>query len=451
MNKSIFTLTSALALAASQLVSAITSIDVMAVYTPGVASTYNGDPVTRINQLFALTNQIYLDSGVNLELRLVKALMVDYTDDNTASTALNDITNGLGAFSAVAALRQEYKADMVVLYRPYKTVQGGCGLAWVNGANTNGNFSAPGIKNYMYAHLAINTCGDYVTAHEMGHNMGLRHSRKQDGSGGTFPYALGHGVDGQFVTIMAYQSSFNVDYWTGKAYKFSNPALLCKNLPCGVDRNDTVNGADASYTLNITGPQIANFYGSSSAATSSSAVAESSSSAQSGGAKRKGSAKEIYDTALKAVNANQQEIDKAQKALAESKAYLADVSATAASAKQAYSEALLTFTRQLRFVEQQNAVIEQLQATRPTQDAAQYQARLSTLMTHLEADQKLAVAGYNAAISSQARLTSASGDLASALNRHKEAQKALADAQAQTPALSAALQEALANYRSSLL
>jgi hypothetical protein len=340
---------------------------------------------------------------------------------------------------------------MVVLYRPYKTVQGGCGLAWVNGANTNGNFSAPGIKNYMYAHLAINTCGDYVTAHEMGHNMGLRHSRKQDGSGGTFPYALGHGVDGQFVTIMAYQSSFNVDYWTGKAYKFSNPALLCKNLPCGVDRNDTVNGADASYTLNITGPQIANFYGSSSAATSSSAVAESSSSAQSGGAKRKGSAKEIYDTALKAVNANQQEIDKAQKALAESKAYLADVSATAASAKQAYSEALLTFTRQLRFVEQQNAVIEQLQATRPTQDAAQYQARLSTLMTHLEADQKLAVAGYNAAISSQARLTSASGDLASALNRHKEAQKALADAQAQTPALSAALQEALANYRSSLL
>jgi hypothetical protein len=34
-------------------------IDVMVVYTQGVADAYAGDPTTRINQLFQISNQIY--------------------------------------------------------------------------------------------------------------------------------------------------------------------------------------------------------------------------------------------------------------------------------------------------------------------------------------------------------------------------------------------------------
>jgi peptidyl-Asp metalloendopeptidase len=95
--------------------------------------------------------------------------------------------------------------------------------------------------------------------------MGLRHSRKQDTTGGTFPYALGYGVDGKFSTMMAYQSVFNVDYWTGKVYKFSSPSLTCKGVPCGVDRTNASEGSDAVYTLNVTAPQIAKFYNGTSA------------------------------------------------------------------------------------------------------------------------------------------------------------------------------------------
>jgi uncharacterized membrane protein YgcG len=259
-----------------------TVIDVLVVYTKGTADIYAGDPATRINQLFQFTNQIYADSGIDLQIRVADSMMVEYTDDNAGVDALKDITFAQDpVFQTVAARRETAKADMVIFYRPFKTTQNSCGEAWVGGVDTQGDFSDPELKKYMYAHIPINVCGDDATAHELGHNMGLRHSRKQDGQGGTFNFALGYGEVNKFTTIMAYQSEFNVNYWNGKVYKFSSPELDCKGDPCGVSRDDPHNGADAVYTLSVTAPQIAAYYSEISSSSQSSVSSSSSSSAPS--------------------------------------------------------------------------------------------------------------------------------------------------------------------------
>lgn len=456
LRKIIFVVT---AVTYSALVQAANSvIDVLVVYTQGANTAYDGAPTTRINQLFQLTNDIYRDSGVNLEIRLAGMHQVNYTDDNSAETALNDMTKAThAAFSGVAAKREAVKADMVILYRPYKSVHASCGLAWIGR-----DFTGLTYKNYMFSHIAMNSCPDFVTAHELGHNMGLTHSRKQDGQGGAYSYATGYGVDGQFVTIMAYATSFNVDYWSGTVYKFSQPGLMCKGLPCGVDRNNMSTGADAHYALNLTGPQISNFYAASnsSAANSSSAVSGASSSA----ASSKSSvavtnvneantamlaAKAAYDAAVAAVAANKIALTSLVKDESTKKAALAQATTAAKSAKTGYEAA----------VKKYNASVVSLDAFSPKIQAAlaKYNASAgaakdsalkayNALVASYEKAYQQAMTDYNAAVAAQNKLSTATSALTAATNAYNLAAQASLTEKARTVGLATAVKSTLADY-----
>jgi len=245
-----------------------TRIDVLVVYTPGMETRYGGvDQVqTRIQNLVALANQAYIDSGVDISLRLVGVVKIDGSDNSSNIDTLNAITNGGAPYNNVAWLRNAYGADLVSLIRPFSMAQGGlCGISWVGGSN---GASIALYRDQGYSVVSDGRdggyfCSAYTFAHELGHNMGNVHDRatvaQQDGSHGAYPYSFGYGLTGQFGTIMSY-----VDPEVGK---FSNPDRLCRGqAACGIAETDAANSADNARSLNNTRRYVAAYTPEASAA-----------------------------------------------------------------------------------------------------------------------------------------------------------------------------------------
>jgi hypothetical protein len=225
------------------------TVDLLVYYTPSVVTRYGSGLDTRLQHLVNVTNDSFAQSESGVRVRIVHQEEIAFGNQMDSGDALDAISDGDGVFAGVAAKRNQVGADLVVLMRPYLN-DGTCGVAWLGGYRANGDFSRS--RGSGYSHVSID-CSDATFGHELGHNMGLSHSRRQNGQGGTYPWALGHGVDGRFVTMMAYGSAFGAP----RVSRFSSPNLQCNGLPCGVDRNDPIAGADAVHTLRHARTQVA--------------------------------------------------------------------------------------------------------------------------------------------------------------------------------------------------
>lgn len=251
-------------------------VDVLLGYTNGFASQYGGQSqaVTRLNNMVAITNQAYANSGVNMRARLVKAVQVTFPDNTDNGDALEKLTgykagdNGGEitpdpAFDALRAARDESGADLVSLVRAFRTPENqGCGIAWLIGGDQTGISEADAPFGYSVVSDGTdidedddNTyfCREETLAHEMGHNMGQAHNSEDSDSSGVHAYSYGYresSTDG-FYTVMAYPVTDGNQ--AGIRY-FANPDIKFSGRATGV-----ANQSDNVRSMNQTMPIIATF------------------------------------------------------------------------------------------------------------------------------------------------------------------------------------------------
>jgi hypothetical protein len=231
-------------------------VDLLVLYDSHTATYFNQQVETAMQNWVAQINNAYADSQIDLKLRLVGA--VAHEEDGSD---MEGVLDNLRQDSTAISLRTKYGADFVT--QLHKT--GSCGIAYFT-VNREWAWGVVGPD-----------CGPLTLAHELGHNMGLAHSRKQgDTTGSRYAYGLGHGVDGLFGTIMTYAWLYT-NRANGRIARFSNPDISCLGVPCGVPAGQS-DQADAARAINNVKNEIAAFRSAASQSSVSSQVASSRSS-----------------------------------------------------------------------------------------------------------------------------------------------------------------------------
>jgi hypothetical protein len=201
------------------------TIDAMVLYTSRAASNYIEIETDLLALSIEQANGAFSNSDLpNIKLRLVHSQVIDYDDTEGEHFGhLYRMVDGVGAFSKVRLLRNEKRADVVVLIVDDAS---GCGLATRVAAGAEEAFA---VVHHSCAALS------YSLAHEVGHIIGARHDLGLDKNMSPFPYGHGYVNGTKCRDIMSYKASCG---GCPRLPFFSNPTIKIRGEPGGAMHMD---------------------------------------------------------------------------------------------------------------------------------------------------------------------------------------------------------------------
>jgi hypothetical protein len=170
------------------------------------------------------TNEAYVNSNVNLRVKIVHYYKTSYSVSGNTLTDIGNFSNTSNDYTQeLYNLRDSYSADIMILLTGDRYYSG-CGRAAKIGANKDQAFAV--VKN---------SCGIgyYSFGHEIGHLFGARHIFYNDPS--STPYTFGHGYcspDNKWRTTMAY---FCEHGWRPRIQQWSNPNINIDGVTTGTE------------------------------------------------------------------------------------------------------------------------------------------------------------------------------------------------------------------------
>ena len=235
----------------------IATIDVLIVYTTAVRKAVGGqlEAEALIDLKIAETNQAYADSGIYMRLFLTRAAEVEYQETGKGSTDLGRLRESDDGYMDIVHEWRDYTgSDVVHLLVKNSDV---LGIATILPVHPGYAWQAFGLSLYNEVSTTM--------AHEIGHNMSLKHDRHVHPGTPSTDYSHGYvnqaGLDPngdksrRWRTIMGYDTQCSdKGFNCVQPLRFSNPDQTYGRDPLGVPVGTSETGpagpADARRTLN---------------------------------------------------------------------------------------------------------------------------------------------------------------------------------------------------------